>query len=48
MAFDLVAEVRPGEAIEPWAAAGATWVLTGFESSPRQTEVRTTIEAGPG
>jgi alkanesulfonate monooxygenase SsuD/methylene tetrahydromethanopterin reductase-like flavin-dependent oxidoreductase (luciferase family) len=46
--FDIVVDVKPGEAIEPWEAAGATWVLTGFESSPGRTEVREAIEAGPG
>ena len=47
-AFDIVVDINPGEAIEPWEAAGATWILTGFESSPRRREVRDTIEAGPG
>jgi alkanesulfonate monooxygenase SsuD/methylene tetrahydromethanopterin reductase-like flavin-dependent oxidoreductase (luciferase family) len=47
-AFDIVVDVEPGEAIEPWEAAGASWVLTAFESSPRRTEVREAIEAGPG
>ena len=46
--FDIVVEVQPGDAIEPWAAAGATWVLTAFESSPRRAEVQEAIEAGPG
>ena len=46
--FDVVVDVQPGDAIELWAAAGATWVLTGFESSPRQAEVCEAIEAGPG
>jgi alkanesulfonate monooxygenase SsuD/methylene tetrahydromethanopterin reductase-like flavin-dependent oxidoreductase (luciferase family) len=47
-AFDVVVDVKPGDAVEPWAAAGATWALTGFESSPRRGEVRDAIEAGPG
>src|SRR4051812_44132337 len=38
--FDIAVDVEAGDAIEPWAAAGATWVLTAFDSSPRQTEVR--------
>jgi alkanesulfonate monooxygenase SsuD/methylene tetrahydromethanopterin reductase-like flavin-dependent oxidoreductase (luciferase family) len=46
--FDVVVDLEPGEAIEPWQSAGATWVLTGFESSPRLNEVRDAIEAGPG
>lgn len=45
--FDLVvtnpADVDPA----PWAAAGATWCLTGFGNSPREAEVRAAIEAGP-
>jgi alkanesulfonate monooxygenase SsuD/methylene tetrahydromethanopterin reductase-like flavin-dependent oxidoreductase (luciferase family) len=45
--FDLVAELGPGEAAEPWEAAGATWVLTDFESQPRLNEVEAAIDAGP-
>jgi alkanesulfonate monooxygenase SsuD/methylene tetrahydromethanopterin reductase-like flavin-dependent oxidoreductase (luciferase family) len=45
--FDLVAEVSPGEDPGPWHAAGATWVLTSFDSQPREVEVRSAIEAGP-
>ena len=37
------AEVDPGL----WAAAGATWCLTGFGVSPRRTEVEAAIDAGP-
>jgi alkanesulfonate monooxygenase SsuD/methylene tetrahydromethanopterin reductase-like flavin-dependent oxidoreductase (luciferase family) len=46
--FDLVVEIDPGEDAEPWAQAGATWVLTAFGRQPRADEVRETIEAGPG
>ena len=45
--FDLVAEVNPGDEPGPWEAAGATWVLTSFDQSPLQSEVREAIEAGP-
>ncbi len=45
--FDIVVDVEPGDGVEPWEAAGATWVLTGFESSPSPAEVRAAIEAGP-
>jgi alkanesulfonate monooxygenase SsuD/methylene tetrahydromethanopterin reductase-like flavin-dependent oxidoreductase (luciferase family) len=45
--FDLVAEIGPGEAAEPWEAAGATWVLTDFESQPRLREVEAAVDAGP-
>ena len=45
--FDLVvtnaAKVDPA----PWAAAGATWCLTGFGPSPGLADVRAAIEAGP-
>jgi alkanesulfonate monooxygenase SsuD/methylene tetrahydromethanopterin reductase-like flavin-dependent oxidoreductase (luciferase family) len=46
--FDIVVDVEPGDAIEPWEAVGATWALTAFESSPRLNEVRDAIDAGPG
>jgi len=46
--LDIVVEVEAGSGIAPWEAAGATWVLTPFESSPRLDEVREAIEAGPG
>ena len=45
--FDLVVEISPGESAEPWEAAGATWVLTGFSPTPRLDEVREAIDAGP-
>jgi alkanesulfonate monooxygenase SsuD/methylene tetrahydromethanopterin reductase-like flavin-dependent oxidoreductase (luciferase family) len=46
-AFDLVVEISPGAAAEPWQAAGATWVLTAFGSQPRLADVREVIDAGP-
>jgi alkanesulfonate monooxygenase SsuD/methylene tetrahydromethanopterin reductase-like flavin-dependent oxidoreductase (luciferase family) len=45
--FDLVAEISPGDDPAPWDAAGATWVLTAFDSQPREAAVRSAIEAGP-
>jgi alkanesulfonate monooxygenase SsuD/methylene tetrahydromethanopterin reductase-like flavin-dependent oxidoreductase (luciferase family) len=45
--FDLVAEISPGGDPDPWGAAGATWVVTGFDSQPREDHVRSAIEAGP-
>jgi hypothetical protein len=46
--FDLVVEIPPGAAAEPWEAVGASWVLTGFGSQPRLVEVRAAVEAGAG
>ena len=31
----------------PWAAAGATWCLTGFGKEPTAAAVRAQIDAGP-
>lgn len=45
--FDLVAEIPPGGDPSPWSAAGATWVLTSFDSQPQEVEVRAVIDAGP-
>jgi alkanesulfonate monooxygenase SsuD/methylene tetrahydromethanopterin reductase-like flavin-dependent oxidoreductase (luciferase family) len=46
--FDLVAEIPIGADAAPWEAAGATWILTDFDSpQPRLAEVRAAIEAGP-
>ena len=44
--FDLVAEIAPGAAADPWVAAGATWVLTSFEAAPKRREVEAAIDAG--
>ena len=46
--FDLVAEIPPGDRAGPWEAAGATWILTAFESQARLGEVEALIDAGPG
>lgn len=45
--FDLVAEISPGDDPAQWSAAGATWVLTSFDSHPHEADVRSAIEAGP-
>jgi alkanesulfonate monooxygenase SsuD/methylene tetrahydromethanopterin reductase-like flavin-dependent oxidoreductase (luciferase family) len=44
--FDLVVEVPAGGAPEPWEAAGATWVLTSFETQSTLEFVQEAIEAG--
>jgi alkanesulfonate monooxygenase SsuD/methylene tetrahydromethanopterin reductase-like flavin-dependent oxidoreductase (luciferase family) len=46
--FDLVVEIDPGDEVEPWREAGATWVLTGFGRQPRAHDVQDAIDAGPG
>jgi alkanesulfonate monooxygenase SsuD/methylene tetrahydromethanopterin reductase-like flavin-dependent oxidoreductase (luciferase family) len=43
--FDVVVEIEPGDEIDPWREAGATWVLTGFGLQPRPDRVREAIEA---
>ena len=45
--FDLVVEIDPGVDPLPWEAAGATWILTSFDQSPLERDVRAAIEAGP-
>lgn len=45
--FDFVVGAAPDEDPGPWEAAGATWVLTGFGSEPRDVDVRARIEFGP-
>ncbi len=45
--FDVVVTEPAGADPGPWEAAGATWLLTGFDRSPRLDEVREAIDAGP-
>jgi alkanesulfonate monooxygenase SsuD/methylene tetrahydromethanopterin reductase-like flavin-dependent oxidoreductase (luciferase family) len=45
--FDLLAEIAPGGDPAPWEEAGATWVLTSWDSQPREADVRAAIDAGP-
>jgi alkanesulfonate monooxygenase SsuD/methylene tetrahydromethanopterin reductase-like flavin-dependent oxidoreductase (luciferase family) len=45
--FDFVVEIEPGDDAEAWEAAGATWVLTSFDYTPRLEEVRAATEAAP-
>jgi alkanesulfonate monooxygenase SsuD/methylene tetrahydromethanopterin reductase-like flavin-dependent oxidoreductase (luciferase family) len=44
---DVVITEPAGTDFGPWAAAGATWALTGFGRRPREAEVREAIAAGP-
>ena len=45
--FDVVVTNPPDEGAAPWAAAGATWCLTGFGPRPTADAVRAAIDAGP-
>jgi alkanesulfonate monooxygenase SsuD/methylene tetrahydromethanopterin reductase-like flavin-dependent oxidoreductase (luciferase family) len=45
--FDLIVDIPPGSDVTPWERAGATWVLTDFGPSPREADVRATIDTGP-
>jgi alkanesulfonate monooxygenase SsuD/methylene tetrahydromethanopterin reductase-like flavin-dependent oxidoreductase (luciferase family) len=44
--FDVVVTNPAGTDPEPWAAAGATWCLTGFGNQPRFDEVAEAIATG--
>ena len=46
--FDVVVDIAPGDDTEPWAQAGATWIITDFGMQPTKADVREVIEAGPG
>ena len=45
--IDLVVTNPAGTDVGPWAAAGATWCLTGFGPQPSRREVEAAIAAGP-
>jgi alkanesulfonate monooxygenase SsuD/methylene tetrahydromethanopterin reductase-like flavin-dependent oxidoreductase (luciferase family) len=45
--FDVVVTNPPDVDPAPWAAAGATWCLTGFGPQPTEAAVRDAIDAGP-
>jgi alkanesulfonate monooxygenase SsuD/methylene tetrahydromethanopterin reductase-like flavin-dependent oxidoreductase (luciferase family) len=45
--FDVVVDIPPGGDPQPWARAGATWIITGFGMQPTQAKVREAIDAGP-
>jgi alkanesulfonate monooxygenase SsuD/methylene tetrahydromethanopterin reductase-like flavin-dependent oxidoreductase (luciferase family) len=45
--FEVIVTNEAGVDPAPWAAAGATWCLTGFGREPGEAEVRAAIEAGP-
>ncbi len=45
--FEIVVTNGADDDPAPWAAAGATWCLTGFSSTPSRDAVRSAIDAGP-
>jgi alkanesulfonate monooxygenase SsuD/methylene tetrahydromethanopterin reductase-like flavin-dependent oxidoreductase (luciferase family) len=45
--FDVIVDIAPGVDLDPWALAGATWIVTDFGMQPTQAEVRNVINAGP-
>jgi alkanesulfonate monooxygenase SsuD/methylene tetrahydromethanopterin reductase-like flavin-dependent oxidoreductase (luciferase family) len=45
--FDVVVGVAPGQDVEPWALAGATWIVTEFGIQPHLAQVREVIDSGP-
>jgi alkanesulfonate monooxygenase SsuD/methylene tetrahydromethanopterin reductase-like flavin-dependent oxidoreductase (luciferase family) len=45
--FDVVVDLPPGEASEPWAEAGATWTVTDLGIAPTKSDVHKAIDAGP-
>jgi alkanesulfonate monooxygenase SsuD/methylene tetrahydromethanopterin reductase-like flavin-dependent oxidoreductase (luciferase family) len=46
--FDVIVDIPPGQDPDPWARAGATWVVTDFGTHPTRAQVREVIDAGPG
>jgi alkanesulfonate monooxygenase SsuD/methylene tetrahydromethanopterin reductase-like flavin-dependent oxidoreductase (luciferase family) len=46
--FEVVVDNPAGTDPVPWEEAGATWFLTDFGQTPKASEVRDAIEAGPG
>jgi alkanesulfonate monooxygenase SsuD/methylene tetrahydromethanopterin reductase-like flavin-dependent oxidoreductase (luciferase family) len=45
--YDLAVTNDPGTDCTPWAEAGATWCLDGFDAQPKLADVRAAIAAGP-
>jgi hypothetical protein len=39
--------IAPGDDPQPWAQAGATWLVTDLGTNPTLAEVREVIDAGP-
>ena len=45
--FDVAVDIAPDGDPDPWARAGATWILTDFGRQPTRALVRAVIDAGP-
>jgi alkanesulfonate monooxygenase SsuD/methylene tetrahydromethanopterin reductase-like flavin-dependent oxidoreductase (luciferase family) len=45
--FDVVVGITPGDDVEPWVRAGATWTVTDFGMQPTRAQVREVIDEGP-
>ena len=45
--FDIAVEIKPGTDPAPYAAAGATWCLTGFGPGATVDQVRGALDDGP-
>jgi alkanesulfonate monooxygenase SsuD/methylene tetrahydromethanopterin reductase-like flavin-dependent oxidoreductase (luciferase family) len=45
--FDVVVDLAPGEELDPWRHAGATWILTDFGPQPEAASVQEVIRQGP-
>ncbi len=45
--FDVAVSIPPGGDPAPYAARGATWILTGVQPHDSVKDVQTWVEAGP-
>ena len=45
--YDIAVELPPGSDVEPYAEAGATWLMTGLDPGVSVADVRAVIREGP-
>ena len=45
--YDIAVELPPGSDAEPYAEAGATWLMTGLDTGASAADVRALIREGP-
>ena len=45
--YDIAVELPPGSDVEPYAKAGATWLMTGLDPGVSVADVRAVIREGP-